>query len=71
MDKQKIGELAGQVWQTLDKRTDLSIQEMARMLSENVIDVAMAVGWLAREDKLFFRTKDNMTYVSLHNIFDR
>ncbi len=71
MDKQKIGELAGEVWRILDKRTDLSIQELARMLSENVIDVAMAVGWLAREDKLFFRTKENITFVSLHNIFDR
>lgn len=63
MDKQRIGDLAGEVWRTLDKRTDLSIQELARMLSENVMDVAMAmamaVGWLAREDKVFFRTKEN------------
>lgn len=70
MEKWKVGEIAGQVWKTLENKRDLSVQELARILSMNVIDVAMAVGWLAREDKIFIKTKENTPFVSLYNIFD-
>lgn len=70
MDKYHIGEIAGLVWHALENRKAISVQELSRMLSQNVIDVAMAIGWLAREDKVYLRTKDNITFVSLYNIFD-
>lgn len=70
MDKWKVGEIAGQVWRTMEHKSDISVQELARILSLNVIDVAMAIGWLAREDKIFIRTINNITFVSLYDIFD-
>lgn len=71
MDKWKVGEIAGQVWRAMEHKSDISVQELARILSLNVIDVAMAIGWLAREDKIFIRTTNNITLVSLYDIFDK
>lgn len=70
MDKHNVGEIAGQVWHALENRRAISVQDLSRILSQNVIDVAMAIGWLAREDKIYLQTKDNITFVSLYNIFD-
>lgn len=70
MDKHNVGEIAGLVWHALENRRAISVQELSRILSQNVIDVAMAIGWLAREDKIYLQTKDHITFVSLYNIFD-
>ena len=49
---QQIGDAAGQVWQILSSKGELSLTQLktASRLREPLL--AWAVGWLAREDKL-------------------
>jgi hypothetical protein len=63
--KEKLGTTAGRVWETLYDHKEVSTAQLARLLRERVDQVYLALGWLAREDKIQFRTIANRTYVSL------
>jgi hypothetical protein len=63
--KEKVGKTAGKVWQTLRDKGELEISRLPRMLNEKTVVVYQALGWLAREDKLHYRTKSGKIYVSL------
>ncbi len=49
---QTIGETAGRVWQILDKDGPLSITTLQRRADVPSRLLYMALGWLAREDKV-------------------
>lgn len=51
MDKSTIGENAGIVWRTLHDNT-FSWEELLIHTGLNPLELACAVGWLAREDKI-------------------
>lgn len=53
INKSIIGENAGLVWRTLQNRR-LSWDELVRDTGLEPVDLALAVGWLAREDKISF-----------------
>lgn len=53
MEKTKIGLNAGKVWRILNEKGELSMFDLCRELSLTFEDVALAIGWLAREDKIF------------------
>lgn len=55
--KDKIGETAGKVWQALDEHGDLDVARIAKLVGEKEGLIHMAVGWLAREDKIDFHAK--------------
>ena len=55
MELETIGENAGKVWRTL--KINLSAE-----------DVALAVGWLARENNIFIQRHNYLLYVS-HDAF--
>lgn len=56
MELETIGENAGKVWRTLNEmRGEISIQELSRKINLSAEDVALAVGWLAREIIFLFR----------------
>ncbi|MBI5359616.1 MAG: winged helix-turn-helix domain-containing protein [Planctomycetes bacterium] len=61
----QIGENAGKVWQNLEKTGDLTVKELARKLKLDSDDVSMALGWLARENKLKLSEKNNDICVGL------
>ena len=67
MDKQIIGTNAGIVWQLLNdgKRWEYGELKAASGLSDR--DLNAAIGWLAREDKVFFETDNahNKEYLFL------
>jgi len=63
--KEKLGTTAGKVWKTLYDNREVSIAQLARLLKERIEHIYLALGWLAREDKIRFRTIANRTYVSL------
>lgn len=48
----QIGVNAGRVWGLLSKEPNLSKTAIAKRLSLRPSDVALALGWLARENKL-------------------
>jgi hypothetical protein len=65
MLKSKIGTNAGEIWQFLDTKGEKSISEIEKVLSMKKPDVLMALGWLARENKIFFVEENNTTLVIL------
>ena len=54
MIKSQIGKNAGQIWQYLDDNQVSSVFEIMKVLSMEKQDVLMALGWLARENKIYF-----------------
>ncbi len=68
MIKSQIGTNAGEIWQFLNKNGDKSIVEIAKAMKMKTNDVLMALGWLARENKVFFYEENEGVFVTL--IFD-
>ena len=62
MEKTRIGLNAGKVWRILNEKGELS------MLGLTFEDVALAIGWLARESKVFLRKREGMLFVSIENV---
>lgn len=63
MDKYKIGTNAGTVWRILDsKRTKMTFGELLAATQLNPADLATAIGWLAREDKIRFEEQDGKEF---------
>jgi hypothetical protein len=65
MMKVKIGEAAGRVWETLAAKNEVGLEQLPRMLKLKSDITYQALGWLAREDKINYRTKAGKVYVSL------
>ena len=63
--KDRIGEIAGKIWTVLGERQNVDILKLPKMLKEKAEIVYQALGWLAREDKINYHTKDRKTFVSL------
>lgn len=59
---QRIGEMAGRIWRTLDEEGELRVSTLKRQLDAPDALVYMALGWLAREDKLEMESQGR-TYV--------
>jgi len=61
MIKTKIGTNAGRIWRFLSQNGESSIVEIRNALSMKASDVSLALGWLAREDKIhFFEDEDGI-----------
>ena len=63
--KEKVGETAGQIWDLLKKKGEVNMAEVPRLLKEKSSVVYQAIGWLARENKIEYRTAATKTFVSL------
>ena len=69
MELETIGENAGKLWRSLNEmRGEISIQELSRNINVSAEVVALAVGWLARENNIFFQRHNYLLYVS-HDAF--
>jgi len=62
----KIGEMAGKVWKVLGEK-EVAVSTLPQILKEKGEIVYQALGWLAREDKIDFRSKEGKTFVSLND----
>ena len=62
----KIGEMAGKVWKVLGEK-EVAVSTLPHIPKEKGEVVYQALGWLAREDKIDFRSKEGKTFVSLNN----
>ncbi len=57
----RIGTLAGTVWNHLDGKGKTNITSIPRALKEKAAMVNLALGWLAREDKIeLIKSGDNI-----------
>ena len=63
----QIGEIAGRIWEILNNKGKVTIQQIPKLLNENSILSYQAIGWLAREDKIEYYIEGNKTYISLKN----
>jgi Winged helix-turn-helix domain (DUF2582) len=65
--KKIIGEMAGKVWKILGKKGRSEIFKLPQILNEKEEIVYLALGWLAREDKIEFHKKEGKTIISLND----
>src|SRR5262245_40685890 len=63
--KEKIIEAAGKTWLTLGEQGEANIEQISKLINEKEPIVFQALGWLAREDKINYTTRNNRTFVSL------
>ena len=68
MENTRIGLNAGKVWRILNEKGELSMFELCRELGLTFEEVAVAIGWRARENKISFREKDNMLFVKIDDV---
>ena len=68
MEKNKIGLNAGKVWRILNEKGELSMFDLCHELGLTFEDVALAIGWLARESKILLRKKERMLFASIENV---
>ncbi len=57
MELEKIGENAGKVWH-------VTIPELSRRIDLSHEDTTLAIGWLARENKIYIQRKNGQILVS-------
>jgi hypothetical protein len=64
MEKVKIGTDAGIIWQFLNEKGDMKISELKKTTKMDIKDIYLALGWLARENKIhFFEMEKNYRFV--------
>jgi len=62
----KIGQAAGQIWQTLAKSKEpITLATLPKKADVNAQLAQMALGWLAREGKIKLEEKGKIVFVSL------
>jgi hypothetical protein len=60
-----IGEYAGRVWQALKEKSPQNPAALEKATSLKEQWLYLALGWLAREDKVAFEVKGKIVMVSL------
>ncbi|HJC92781.1 MAG TPA: winged helix-turn-helix domain-containing protein [Candidatus Phocaeicola excrementigallinarum] len=67
MEKEKanIGFKAGAVWKKLCETGYITIPELALKLNLGVEETTLAVGWLAREDKVYLERKNGLLQIRI------
>ncbi len=66
MDKNEIGTNAGIVWRLLSVKNKLTVKEMMLETGLSLLELAAAIGWLARENKINFTEENGEAY---YNVF--
>lgn len=64
MEKNRIGENAGRIWHALNEVNEISVEELEQKVGLAAIDVALALGWLARENNVYIHCKEGRFYIS-------
>lgn len=49
---EQIGQTAGEIWKLLDESGSLSLAKTVKAVGKPRDQVMLAIGWLAREDKI-------------------
>ena len=60
--------IGGKVWRILNEKGEQSMFTLCHELGLTFEDVAIAIGWLARENKILLRKKEGMLYASIENV---
>jgi len=60
-----IGRNAGLVWKALNSNGPATIASLKKSQNLSEVEVQRAIGWLAREDKVFFDQKGKSVLIGL------
>lgn len=63
--KDKVIETAGKTWRYLGQNGETNVSQLSKVMKEKSDLVLQALGWLAREDKIHYTTKNRRIFVSL------
>jgi len=63
--KEKIGETAGKIWKIMQKKGEVNVAQLPKLLNEKSAITYQGLGWLARENKIEYQIKGAKTYASL------
>lgn len=69
MDKNQIGTNAGIIWHMLSAKNKMTIKELLFETDLTLVDLATAIGWLARENKINFTEENGKEYCSVFQEF--
>jgi hypothetical protein len=61
--KNEIGNTAGKIWGILEEKGEVDISRVPQILKEKTLTAYQAMGWLAREDKIAYRTEGDRTFI--------
>jgi len=61
----EVGEAAGRIWQFLNDHPNATLEQVHKAVETGNGLVYMALGWLAREDKLTFEGQGKKMKISL------
>lgn len=65
-DKSMIGEKAGIVWRVLNCN-EMLWEELLNRTELTPLELASAIGWLARENKINVHTSGNVVFFSIYH----
>ena len=63
---ESIGNVAGQVWQYLNKNGAQTVAKIAKQSDIEMKQLQRAIGWLAKEDKVTITSKGRTEVISLN-----
>ena len=64
---QQVGQVAGQVWLVLDENGPTTLAKLTKAVKAPRDVVLLAVGWLAREDKITIEERGRTRTVALRD----
>ncbi len=64
MKKIKIGFDAGKIWQIIEESKLIKISDLKRITKMDIKDLYLALGWLARENKVQFSEDERELAIS-------
>ncbi len=65
MKNEKIGKNAGKIWNALNDNGAMSMSQVKKETTLKDLEVNLALGWLARENKVVFAKKGKSTNICL------
>ncbi len=63
--KERIGLTAGAIWNVLSKKDEVNVSQLSKVVKEKTIVIHQALGWLAREGKIDYRSEGEKLFVCL------
>jgi hypothetical protein len=65
MIKGNIGINAGIIWRILESTSDIAVKQLQKQSGLKEKEFNMALGWLAREHKVYFYELENTLFICL------
>jgi hypothetical protein len=65
MDTARIGTNAGKIWNALKDHGEMTLTQVKKETTLKDSDASLALGWLAREEKIAFQKKGKAINISL------